>query len=413
MAISTTTTFADALKILYSNDAIDDLTLPESPFLGMLKKWEQFDGKQFTELLEYGHIKGRSKTFSTAQSNVGGPDVEAFDITRKKDYAIVQLEGELIEASRRKDKAAFLSALQKETDSAMKKMAQSLSHGIYRSSWADRGTISAASGTTGGTVTLTNPDDVVLFEKGDSLVFSSAQSGAVLRSNTASVISNVNRTTGVLTFVTLAAGVTANDYVWIQGDCGHTASAASATPLGISGLDDWIPSSAPGSTAFFGVDRSVDTDRLGGIRFDGSSYTVVDALSRSLSRAFRDNVKISHFLIHPTNFADAVDLLGNKVQYVTQEAFNNPQISFEGFKVMGPGGPVKVLPDPWCPINITYGITLSTWTLRSLNKAPHILDLDNQNLLRLSSSDGYEMRVGLYGNLCCSAPGKNIRVALT
>jgi hypothetical protein len=116
---------------------------------------------------------------------------------------------------------------------------------------------------------------------------------------------------------------------------------------------------------------------------------------------------------HPTNFADAVDLLGNKVQYVTQEAFNNPQVSFEGFKVMGPGGAVKVLPDPWCPINVPYGLTLSTWTLRSLNKAPHILDLDNQNLLRLSSSDGYEMRVGLYGNLCCSAPGKNIRIALT
>ena len=47
----------------------------------------------------------------------------------------------------------------------------------------------------------------------------------------------------------------------------------------LSGLGAWLPSSAPGSTdSFFGVNRSSDATRLGGIRFDGSSLPLEEAL---------------------------------------------------------------------------------------------------------------------------------------
>jgi hypothetical protein len=116
--------------------------------------------------------------------------------------------------------------------------------------------------------------------------------------------------------------------------------------------------------------------------------------------------------MNPSNFGDLINLLGSKVEYATEGAYKNPTISFEGIRIYGPNGPIKIFPDPFCPVNVAYLLELKVLTLRSLNKAPHILNLDSQDLLRTASADSYELRWGAYYQLGCSAPGKIIRVAL-
>ena len=79
---------------------------------------------------------------------------------------------------------------------------------------------------------------------------------------------------------------------------------------------------------------------------------------------------------------------------------------------MGPAGEIKIVPDLNCNPDVIYLLQLDTWSLNSLGAAPQFLDLDDNKILRDAGADAYEVRLGYYGQLGCSAPGYNARVAL-
>ncbi len=76
---------------------------------------------------------------------------------------------------------------------------------------------------------------------------------------------------------------------------------------------------------------------------------------------------------------------------------------------MGDAGPLKCVSDINVPQSQIFALQLDSWDLFSLNSAPHILDYDNQQILRVSDDDAYQIRVGSYSNLRCRAPGFNGR----
>lgn len=395
------------LKTIYSSEGIEDLTLKESPALGMIPKAENFNNYTFEELLEYGDIKGVGQVFSSAQNAIAGTDDVRFVLTRVQTYALAQMTGEAIEASKGSP-PAFVEVLKRQMDSAFHASGQTLSHQLFRNKYGSRGRIGTISTTT---ITLSNIDDIVHFEKGMTLVASSSDGGA-LRASTTYTVATVNRDTGVITTtVDAAAGSSwaANDYLYRATDRN---TSSGTTGLCMSGFDDWVPASAPSSTAFFGVDRSVDTSRLGGIRYDGSAKNVVEAINGALYRAGRDGSYPETIFMNPTNYRELVDYLGSKVVYCTESAYKNPSIGFDGIKVMGPRGTVRIFPDPFCQVNVAWALTLATWKLRSLGKLPHILNLDGLDIRALATSDGYEHRVGGYYQLGCKAPGRNVRITL-
>jgi len=73
---------------------------------------------------------------------------------------------------------------------------------------------------------------------------------------------------------------------------------------------------------------------------------------------------------------------------------------------------MKVIPDHNAQPNVAWMLQMNTWTLNSLGAAVSILDLDGQNMLRVTDADAYETRIGFYGNVSCNAPGYNCRVKL-
>jgi hypothetical protein len=78
------------------------------------------------------------------------------------------------------------------------------------------------------------------------------------------------------------SGVASGDFIVPEGDL-----VTPGTYLCMAGLQDWIPASAPGATAFFGQDRTADTTRLGGQRqaFDTSiKQTILEAAMTVRSR---------------------------------------------------------------------------------------------------------------------------------
>ena len=408
--------FDSALKELYTKDKVEKLVYSNFPFLASVPKNTDFMGKNYVVPVYYGNPQGRSATFTRAQS--GGlrdnSKTVDFNLTRVKDYGVVTIDAETMEATAN-DKGAFLKARETEIDGIISSLSQSLATQLVRGGWGDIGRVGSF---TGATITLASVADVVNFEVGQEIVVAAAANTGNIRAVGSSTnglfITGINRDTGVLTFgfnVTDATNgiptIANNDFIFNRGDRDESASPAM---LRMVGLDAWVPVTAPTSTLFLSVDRTKDVTRLGGLRRDVSALPIEEALLDGAAYASREGAKPDTYYMNPMRYVDLVKALGSKVQYVDVQASEN--IGFRGITVQGPMGAIKVLADPTIPTDRAYGLTMSSWELKSLGELIRPLNSDGLEMLRMSSRDGYEVRYGYYANLACHAPGKNIVLSI-
>jgi hypothetical protein len=387
------TTFAAALKQHYTDEKIENMVYKDNPFLAMLSKYEDFGGENLKLPVKYGIPQGRSATFADAVSNKTASQLKAFLLTRKADYAIASIANETIEASKGNSNA-FIEAATFEIDGAIEAATRSLAVSLYGDGSGSIGVVGALATTTASndTVTLATIQDITNFEVGMQLNFGTAIANKK--------IDSINRDTGVF-ILDAASGATTTEAIYVDGDKDNM----------LTGLGGWLPSTAPGSTdSFFGVNRSSDSTRLGGIRFDASSLPLEEGLIGAAARVAREGGKPDVCFVNYSNFADLEKALGSKVSYVDVKV--NPEIGFRGILIHGPRGPIKVVPDQNCPNGVAYMLQMDVWKLYSLGKAPKILDSDGLKFLRESTADAVEARIGYYAQLGCRAPGFNVRVGL-
>ena len=169
----------------------------------------------------------------------------------------------------------FIEAATFEIDGAIEAATRSLAIALYGDGSGQIGVVGSLATTTASndTVTLATIQDITNFEVGMQLNFGTA--------TTNKEISTINRDTGVI-LLSAASGATATEAIYVDGDKDNK----------LTGLGGWLPSSAPGSTdSFFGVNRSSDSTRLGGIRFDGSSLPIEEALIGAAARVAREGGK--------------------------------------------------------------------------------------------------------------------------
>jgi hypothetical protein len=390
------TTFAAALKQHYQDLTVKNLVYKNNPLYTLMKKYEKFGGLNMPIPLIYGNPQGRSGTFSNALAQKTNSLVKAFTITRVQDYALANISNEVLEASQG-DSDAFLRAATTEIDGAFQAIVRSIATAMYRNGTGTIGQISAGSNVGTATITLANINDVVNFEVGMTIAASSAD-GSGARAGSV-VLTGINRNTGTLTASgNWSAGITtpvaAGDYLYVAGDLNKK----------ISGLDAWVPLADPGATAFFGVDRTADVVRLGGVRKDVSALPIEEGLVDVAALIAREGGTPDHCFMNFANFANLEKALGSKVIYQTQK---DPEgiIGFEGIKIHGQKGPITVIPDQNCQSDSFYMLQMDTWQLASLGMAPKLLKSDGMEFLRVSSDDAVEVRVGAYLQMSTGAPG--------
>ncbi len=369
--------------------------------LALLAKYEQFGGENLKLPIKYGIPQGRSATFATAQTNVTNSQLKAFLLTRSKDYSIASISNEVIEASRGNSNA-FMEAATFEFDGAIESAARSLALGIYGSGSGSLGRVTT--GGTGTSITLIDINQITNFEVGMELVFSTADGGWSVKAGNVTVI-GVDRDLGVLTVdamsaIASGAGTANSDYIFVQGD--YDAK--------IKGLLAWIPSSAPAATSFFGVDRTADVTRLGGIRFNASAMPIEEGLIGAAARCAREGGSPDYCFMDYSAFSNLEKALGSKLVYIQKDI--NKEIGFRGIVINGPRGPITVIPDQNSPSTRAFMLSLNSWKLYSLGKCPKILDSDGLKMLREASADSVQVRVGYYAQLGCRAPGHNVNIQL-
>jgi hypothetical protein len=401
------TSFDAAMKDYYTDERVHNMVYKDRPFLAMLNKDENFVGRKKPIPIVYGNAQGRSATFSTARTNKSDVQVEAFEITRKHDYGVVSIDNETLLAADG-DRGSFLDAVTAQTDSIIDSVTDSLNLALFGTGSGARGQVNAEpTEATTTVITLKNAADIRRIEKNMVLNIYSAETGGSQRSVDGTIVNltvaAVDRDAGTFTInedYTSSGTIAANDYIFVQGDRGNM----------LSGLRAWLPDSAPGSTAFFSVDRSTDTTRLGGIRYDGSAQPIEEALIDAAARAAREGAKPDVCLMHYDRWSDLEKALGSKVQYV--DVKGPAEVGFRGILIHGPKGPIKVMADSACPSDRAFMLQMDTWKLCSLKGAPHILRQDGLTMLRETDADSAELRVGYYAQLACRAPGFNVNIKL-
>lgn len=417
-----------ALKELYTgDDYMKDLVYKKNPLLALLPKDESpsgFAGKYIPVPLVYSTPQGRSASFSTAQTNQTAPGVNSFFVYRVSNYQLVTITNELLEATK-DDAGAFVDEAKLNMDTGFRNISNDLALDIYGDGSGSRGSLASI---TTGVIVLTQSAQIVNFEVGMTLV-SYSQSGStatIVTGGALGYVIAVNRSAGTLTVSATSGGSAGTPTNWsasfpllaVQGDVNFASGGlaiANGLAQKVAGLQAWIPTTAPTlSDSFWGVNRGVDPTRLGGVRFNGQSESIEEALIDGAALVAREGGMPDMCFMSFASYSALEKSLGAKVQYVDVK-HEEADIAFAGIRIHAPYGPITVMPDRNCPAQTAYLLQMDTWKLRSLGKAPHILTYGLEGLegLRVGNADALEIRIGYYANLICNAPGWNCVVQLS
>lgn len=401
MALDNTT--ADAILKEVYEDVLEDLSYKNRPFLSMVPKGQWKGDTHVVAVLGENSIAGVGNSFPNAINNKGNSLLNKFSVTLKEVHAIGSISDVTMEVSKDKE-GAFAEAAKLEMESGMNGIMNKLAAQVWRTGSGSIGQVGTVTSTA---LTLKDPEDVVNFGKGMFLDGDTVDGGATSHagdtsSSTSALtaiepITDVNRSTGVLTGAdwTDITGLAADDYVFQAGDYGKA----------ITGVGGWIPASDPGSTAFFGLDRTADLTRYSGVRVSASEVSglpIEEKLQHLLSRIGREGGEPDCIFMNYANLRNLEISLADRVQYVDSDVV----VGFKTIVLSCPTGLVKVYADRWCPNNRAYALQMNDWKLLSTTGGmPALNDRDGNGLLREATANNFEFRIRFYGNLICRAPG--------
>lgn len=415
-AAMTQSAVAGILKELYDDQKVQWLTYKDNPFFAMMHKETKFPGKYFPNPVVYGLSQGGSATFASAYNNQSSPLVAEFLVTRVSDFSLATIDGQLLAAAQT-DPGAFIDGSELMIDAAWQTAVNRLASAQFRNGAGTIGQLASISNVSGTNylVTLTNPDDAVQFEVGQTVLAVQNVDGSGTQSSVAGAISAVDRNLGTFN-ITLSSATnwTANYYLATQGDLPTTTnnnfqpsgSTTTNSLLKLAGLQAWLPLSSPGGgDSFFGVNRSLDPTRLAGVSFDATGLSLEEGIQQGTGRIAMQGGKADVGVCSYATYTALIISLGSKVQYVDEKI---GEIGFRGVQVNGANTVMSVFPDRSCPDGYIFALEMDSWVMRSQNEAPHILKyMDEIEILRVPGVDSAELRIGMYGNMYCKKPGHN------
>lgn len=422
-APNTTTQVDAALRQLYIDNNEASHYFDERPGFSLMPKDEQFGGRNTPVVVNYTRTGGRSAIFADAQTIAAARQkrIEDFLITGVDDYSLVRVPGKTIAYARNQNMAweeLVASLAQKGLDDAEDNLANAIETFIYRDGNGNLVLISATSENPGAVatrneLTLTNPEDAVLFEMGDYVVACDVNTPTVETADSDCKVVKIDIPNKKIVIEDIATDgnekYAATDYVAFMGD-----TAEGGTKVKMTGIAGWIPSSAPsGGESFFGVDRSVSS-RLYGKYFDYSAQSREQALYRAATQLGLEGGAPTLGLMCFTEYRALLEEMEMRKDFVDMNPVRErslvANIGFRAVKVEGPSSTinvtscVKMLPGE-CVL-----MRPEDWKLHSCGPAIALEDHDGLTVLRLPTEDAYEGRMVFRGQVSCKRPGRQGRV---
>lgn len=384
------------LKQMYKPGVETNTYKTGGPFWAALQKTTDFGGKNKVITQRYANPAGRSATFADSQSGRAESQFGVFTMTRSSDYANIAISNEDIEAALVQGDQALAELMEHEGNGAFQQITNSLHHGLWQNGGGAMGVAGTPSTTS---LPLATRSDIARFYVGQEIVASDYDgtgsgtdrsgsatiTGITMTGTTATLVTDANWTTQI-------TSLTAGDYLFVKGDRG----------LKIKGVPAWVPYTAPGSTAFFGQDRTEDILRLSGTRVDGSTGTIEEALQLLDGEIglFSEAVPNRKGFMNTKDYAQLLIELGPSRQ--RQAEIEVAGVGFKGVYVDGPGGSTEWYADNEVPLGYAWSLDMDSWKWYGLGRTPRLLTTgDDLSGLRLSDADSTEARFVYRGQLGC------------
>lgn len=407
------TSFNPMIKEHYAPGPVINMAFQKNKAVGLLSKRNrkpsgEGGGKYWVQPIQYADPGGGSSDFGTANAYTDNESqFVAFQVTRKKHYRVPKVENEVIEATAEGNVDAFEPAFD-EFDRAMRAEGNYLNFRFFRTKGGSIGRMSNSSFAT----TIMTMDDASAtwgVRKNDVVNLSTADGSGSLKAGSLKVLS-VQRRSGTITFTgNISAGVATaaqNDYVFLAGD--HN--------LAASGFADWAPSTAPGATSFYGVDRTADEDMLGGVRIDASDGRPThEALIDGVVALDEGGGEPDVCFANPRALGTLTKQLEGKWVIMKGQGYGGKeaQIGYRGWQVTIEGHEVTIFSDRCCQVKAMWVSQFDTWTMFSAGVAPNFITKRAGSIIKPSeTADAWEGRIGEYYNFANKAPGFTVNIKL-
>jgi hypothetical protein len=399
------TNYDPMIKQHYAPGPVLNMATCKNKGLGLINKRNRkttAGGKSWFQPIQISLPGGDSIDFATAMaatnnnSGFGG-----FNVTRKHHYRLAKVDNETIEATADGDMDAFDPAFD-EFDRNIEAEGNYLNFRLYRGQSAH---IARMTNTVFNTpiMTLDDPAGVWAVVKGDVINLSTTAGTGTVEVGSLTVAS-VQRSAGTITFTanisTGIATAATNDYVFKAGDYGTGAA---------SGFIDWAPDAAPSATLYYGQDRSVEPELLGGVRVDGTGGAPIHELLIDAVQQL-DNLggEPDFVLANPLALGSLTKQLEGKWTIMKGQGYGGQEanIGYKGWEVTIEGHQVVIFSDRTCQQKRLWMSQFDTWTMFSAGMAPGFLQKRAASIIKVSeNADGYEARVGEYYNYSNKGPG--------
>jgi hypothetical protein len=391
-----------ALKIQYPWKEMLEDWYKNQPLLNWLPKRTDFYGRNQSVSIAYGAGGGVSHTFADAQAAEDQENSygEFSGITRVTGYALIYLDGEAIEAAEGQG-AAYLQTKKHHIKACATRLSMQLGREIVGSGSGSIGQI-ATGGITGNALTLGTTDDIVNYEIGMRLTFSTADGGGTERGGTPGycTVSAVNRKTGVVTVsdITDVTGVAVADYIFPKGNYDGA----------VEGLKSYLDNTGT-PAALWSLTRTADVTRLAGYYSDVSAYGPAEGIKRALAEGARENIYPDVVWVNHTQFLNIeLDLAAKAIR----EPVKIGEWGYDSLVVHSGGRAVRIMADPNIATADAFALTQNVWCFHTLKKMPRFLTYGAGKDIIKPTADGLELRLGYRGQTICRMPGANIRMTL-
>ena len=402
------TSGAAFLKRFYSPDVtINTVSKKASRLLNLIKHHTDGAGDSYNFLTVVGDNPSGSATFANAQSK--GQTAQSsgfqFKVDWYDDYQVPSVSNGQI-ARTRNQKGGWLPVLRHETDSSLRYSAHRRSVALYTTGYGELATMTNAPAAS-TTITLGNPRTGAVdrsmayrFVKGMALVFSASISANALRAGQTANVAKVNYSAGTIDLdvnTNAVTGLAQNDVIFTLGDRQDSVTPSRLRP---AGLPFWVPTTAPspGENAY-GVDRTSNSFLYGWI-IDGTTT------GKTLAQCFVEAANLCSTVGH----ADRLVAVCSTDKFIELSASQeNKQYTMitgrggTGYKALliyADGVELPVISDMYCPNSEAYVLDPKAIDHPSMGEAPHIHDLDGNDVLRQSADAGIEVRIEAFETFC-------------
>ena len=310
MAISANASILAMLKVYYKKEGIQNLLFRNSPLLKKIKK-ERVEGKEqrFAAMYSRGGAAGGDFTAAKNQAATVAQTAE-FCVTPGQLFSVYSMNAKEVAASR-SNAGAYMRVGGAKMFAASESFRKTLAAALYGTGYGELCAVPSGgfSLSTGDGNSITLPEDAIMkIDVGSKLLIKAAVTTAETSAKNTLTVTKINGTTVTCT-ATADTDAAEGDIVSLAG------SMSGSSPLLPVGLGAWLPvvKKRTGAdwttyiaTSFFGVDRSVNPDRLAGAFYNGTgaSETKKSCIMKLIKTLRRQGSLCDMIVMNDSDFLD-------------------------------------------------------------------------------------------------------------